>query len=338
MQKDCFCERSIQKLSSDQYAMVSIIISNYNGEKHLRECLSSLMQLDYLRYEVIVIDAASTDSSIAIIERDFPKVRLIKKGKIGIGEAINYGISIAQGEIIVFDLNNDDIVDKKWLINLVRVLNSSPNIGVVCGKRLKYGTNRILDSAGGGRISFLTGRTPVTGANEPDSKVYDYQKEVEWAPVITTRRSILREIGLVDPDYYIYYEDSDFSLRVARSGYKIVFVPSAVYWHKGSSTVGQHSRIFHYYMYRNQIRFILKNYPFHFMILALFYSLIFQNLYDLPILVPPIMKTLTKFTPFYKEYAWVKNDLMLFEVRKAAILWNVKNLKNTIAARYHTKH
>lgn len=269
MQKDCLSENSIQKLSSDQCSMASIIISNYNGEKHLHECLSSLMQLDYPLYEVIVVDAASTDNSVAIIERDFPEVRLIKKGKIGIGEALNYGISVAQGEFIVFDLNNDDIVDKKWLTNLVKVLASSPDIGVVCGKRFKYGSNNILDSAGG-RISFLTGSTPTIGGDELDSTMYNVQKEVDWVPVIATRRAILEKVGLCDPSYYFYQEDSDFCLRVKRSGYKIVFVPSAVFWHKGSSTVRQQSRKSYYYSYRNQIRFILKNYPVHFMILALF--------------------------------------------------------------------
>src|SRR3989339_2107216 len=112
MEKAFSSEKSIQKPSSVQYPMASIIISNCNGEKYLHECLSSLMQLDYPLYEVIVVDAASSDNSIAIIERDFPEVHLIKKGRIGIGEALNYGISMAHGEFIVFDLNNDDVVDK----------------------------------------------------------------------------------------------------------------------------------------------------------------------------------------------------------------------------------
>jgi GT2 family glycosyltransferase len=143
MQKDYLSQDSTQKISSDQCQMASVIISNYNGEKYLHECLSSLMHLDYPQYEVIVVDAASTDNSIVIIERDFPQVRLIKKRKIGIGEALNYGISMALGEFIIFDLNNDDIVDKKWLTRLVKVLASSPDIGVVCGKRFKFGSNNI---------------------------------------------------------------------------------------------------------------------------------------------------------------------------------------------------
>jgi GT2 family glycosyltransferase len=335
MQRDCLDEKSIHKISSDQYTMASLIISNYNGEKHLHECLSSLMQLDYPLFEVIVVDAESSDDSIMIIERDFPKVRLIKKGKIGIGEALNCGISVARGEFIVFDLNNDDVVDKKWLTQLVKVLANSPDIGAVVGKRFKYGSNNILDSAGG-CISFLTGDAPPIGHKMLDSAVYNVQKEVGYAPVVATKKEILKKVGLLDPAYYIYYEDSDFGLRVTRSGYKIVFVPSAVFWHKGSSTVGQNSPIGSYYYHRNRLRFILKNYPVHFMISALFYSLIVQTFRDLPVLVPPIGGTMAKLSPYFKECAWGKNDLRLLNSRTAALLWNIKNLKNTIMARYQT--
>lgn len=335
MQENLFSEKTIQKTSSGQCPMVSIVISNFNGEKHLHECISALMQLDYPQYEVIIVDAASSDNSVAIIERDFPKVCLIKKGKIGIGEALNYGISRARGEFIIFDLNNDDIVDRKWLIRLVEVLVNSPDIGVVCGKRFKYGSNKILDSAGG-RISYLTGNTPVIGALAQDSASYNVLKEVDWVPVIATRRSILVKVGLCDPSYYIWYEDTDFCLQVKRSGYKIVYVPSALFWHKGSSTIGQKSRMGFSYYYRNQIRFILKNYPMRFVILALFYSSTFQTFHDLPVLVPPIGKSIQKLGPFLGECTWGNDDLMLIKAKAAAIVWNIKNLKNTIVARYQT--
>ena len=337
MKKNTISDKSIQEPSLAQYPMVSIVISNYNGEKHLHECLTSLMKLDYPLYEVIVVDAASNDNSIAIIERDFPEVRLVKKAKIGIGEALNYGISTAEGELVVFDLNNDDIVDGKWLIRLVEVLMASPDIGVVCGKRFRYGSNKILDSAGG-RLSYLTGNTSSIGENMLDSTSYNVQKEVDWVPVIATRRSILMKVGLCDPSYYIYFEDSDFCLRVKQSGYKIVFVPSAVFWHKGSSTIGQKSRMGFNYYYRNQIRFILKNYPMRFVVLALFYSSICQTLHDLPVLVPPIGKSIQKFGPFLSECTWGNDDLMLIKAKTAAIIWNIKNLKNTLVARYQTTH
>ncbi len=333
MQKGCVLNNPIQESSPSQNVMVSIIISNYNGEQHLHECLSSLMQLDYSHYEVIVVDAASSDNSIAIVERDFPRVRLIKKGKIGIGEALNCGMLSAKGELIIFDLNNDDIVDKKWLIRLVNALTDSPNVGVVCGKRFKYRSNRVLDSAGG-CISFLTGNSAQRGHNELDLDQYNVQKEIDYAEVIAIRKSTLEKVGLCDPVYYIYYEDTDFCLRVKRFGYKIVFVPSAILWHKGSSTVGQQSKMSYYYLYRNQIRCILKNYPLRYLVSALTNILFIQNLLEIRLLVPPIGKTASKVIPFLKKYEYGKDDLMLIKVRTAAIVWNFKNLKNTVIARY----
>jgi GT2 family glycosyltransferase len=333
MQKDCVLNKPVQESSQSQNVMVSIIISNYNGEQHLHECLSSLMQLDYSPYEVIVVDAASSDNSVAIVEHDFPRVRLIKKGKIGIGEALNCGMLTAKGELIVFDLNNDDIVDKKWLARLVNALMDSPNVGVVCGKRFKYRSNSVLDSAGG-RISFLTGNSGQRGHNELNLAKYNIQKEIDYAEVIAIRKSTLEKVGLCDPVYYIYYEDTDFCLRIKRFGYKIVFVPSAILWHKGSSTVGQQSKMSYYYMYRNQIRCILKNYPLRYLISALSNILFIQNLLDIHLLVPPIGKTASKFYPFLRKSPCSKDGLMLIKVRAAAIIWNFKNLRNTVMARY----
>ncbi len=340
MPKNGFPKELIQKPSLNSNPMASIIISNYNGEKFLNECLSALMKLDYSLYEIIVVDAGSSDNSVAIIERDFPKVRLIKKGKMGVGEAINCGIFAAKGEIIIVELNNDDIVDKKWLNRLIRVLVTSPDIGIVVGKRFRYGSNRILDSTGGS-INFLTGNNRQIGHNCLSNEEHDVQKEVDTAEVIATRREVFKKVGLFDPFYYIYYEDTDFCLRVKRSGYKIVFEPSAIFWHKGSATIGQQSRMSYYYMYRNQIRFILKNYPIRYMIFALSNILFFQNILELHMLVPPFGKRISKFTPLLKNCSWAawgKDDLMLIKVRTAGILWNIKNLRNTVIARYQTAH
>jgi GT2 family glycosyltransferase len=241
----------------------------------------------------------------------------VRKGKIGIGEAINCGISLARGNLIVFDLNNDDVVDQNWLTPLVEVLTSSPDIGVVCGKRFHYGSNQILDSIGGS-INFFTGNTPPIGRNKVDSKEYNIQREVDYVPVIMTKKEILKKIGLSDSDYYIYYEDTDFCLRAKRAGYKIVYVPSAIFWHKGSSTVGQNSYRSHYYFGRNQIRFILKTFPLHFMFSALIYTLIFRIIIDLPIIARALSRS----------------DLRFIKARKDAVLWNIRNIRSTLQERY----
>lgn len=317
--------------------LVSIIISNYNGKEHLRECLLSLMRLKYSCYEVIVVDAASQDGSPEMVEREFPNVKLLRKGKIGIGEAINCGIMVAKGNLIVFDLNNDDVVDENWLGSLVEVIMSSPDIGIVCGKRFSYGKNRILDSAGG-KINFFTGDTPVIGQNRVDSMEYDVQREVDYFGVILTKREVLENVGLCDPGYYIYHEDTDFCLRVKRAGYKVIYVPSAIFWHKGSSTVGKFSYSGYYYLSRSQIRFILKNFPVGFMFSALAYQLIIKTAIDSLLSIPVIWKLTIRMVPRFRLYIQGKSNPRLIIAKKDAVFWNLKNMRETIQERYKLAH
>lgn len=336
METDLMPRTLLDAQSGKDAPLVSIVISNYNGKDHLHECLSSLMRLNYPNYEVIVVDAASTDSSREIIERDFPSVRLIRKGAIGIGEAINFGIYVAKGSFVVFDLNNDDIVDRDWLWPQVRVLQHASDVGVVCGKRFCYRSNTVLDSAGG-TINFLTGDTPVLGQHRLDSLEFNAQREVDYVGVILTRRDVLRRVGLCDPDYYIYHEDADFCLRVKRAGYKVVYVPSAILWHKGSGTIGKASFKGYYYMSRNEIRFILKNFPLQFVFSALGYFVVFRTLLDASLMIGPLRKVLVRLMPRFGVYLTGRSDRRLLFARKDAILWNVRNLRKTFQARYQVE-
>jgi hypothetical protein len=295
------------------------------------------MRLKYSSYEVIVVDAASNDGSPEMVEQEFPAVKLLRKEKIGIGEAINYGLMMAKGDLLVFDLNNDDVVDENWLGSLVDVISGSPDIGVVCGKRFSYGKHGILDSAGG-KINFFTGETPVIGQNRMDSAEYNFQREVDYFGVMLTTRDVLKKVGLCDPDYYIYHEDADFCLRVKRAGYKIVYVPSAVFWHKGSSTVGKFSYNGYYYLSRTQIRFILKNFPLRYMFFALSYCLVVKTGIDLLMAISPLRKIAMFLFPRFSGYMYGKSNPQLIKAKKEAIIWNIKNIKKTIQARYHLAH
>jgi GT2 family glycosyltransferase len=234
--------------------------------------------------------------------------------------------------LIVFDLNNDDVVDENWLGELVAAISSSPDVGIVCGKRFAYGKNRILDSAGG-KINFFTGETPVIGQNRVDSEEYSFQRDVDYFGVILTTREVLKKVGLCDPDYYIYHEDADFCLRVKRAGYRVVYVPSAVFWHKGSSTVGKFSYLGYYYLNRTQIRFILKNFPLRYMFCALTYCLVVRTGIDLLLAISPIRKLAIRLFPRFSGYMKCKSNPKLIKAKKEAITWNIKNIKKTIQAR-----
>jgi hypothetical protein len=244
---------------SPKRPLASIVISNFNGKDMLRECLNSLMNLNYPRFEVVVVDAGSTDGAPEMVQADFPSVRLVRREKIGIGEALNVGLSQSRGEVIVFDLNNDDAVSPDWLDHLVDALISSPDIGVVCGKRYLADTDK-LDSAGS---KIVLGVTLGRGHGKPDSGRYDSSVEVDYAPVLATRRDVLERVGPLDESYYIYGEDVDFSLRARKAGYKVVYVPEAIFRHMHSATIGEWTPARLRYLTRSRIRLIVKHYPLY---------------------------------------------------------------------------
>lgn len=294
--------------------LVSIVIPNYNAGNDLGECLKSLRGLKYKEKEIIVVDSGSTDGSAQMVSEKFPEVRLIETEMMGIGEANNVGIRAAKGELIIFDLNSDDLVDENWLGELVESVEISPDIGIACGKRLLRNQNGILDSAGAS-IHCLTGTVPAIGRGRKDSPKYNIMKEVDYVPVPMVKREVFEKIGLCDPEYYLYYEEPDFCVRARKAGYKILYVPSALFWHRRSSTVGKQNPRKHYYERRNRIRFIIKNFPLPHFILPLLLHAVFAAL-------------------LYSIYYSLKADLRYLQSEKNALFWNWANMRKTIKARY----
>jgi len=290
------------------------------------------MKLSYPTYEVIVVDAGSTDGSAEIVKK-FSDIRLIETRKMGIGEAINLGIHHSKGEIIVFDLNSDDVVDKNWLSILVSALETSPEIGIVEGKR--YGTTALGVLYGaGGKVNWITGNVYGIGQGKMNSEEFNFRREVDFVRVIAVKREVIRRIGLCDPAYYIYFEDTDFCIRAKKAGFKILYVPEAILWHVGGATVGKGTLRAYYYFRKNHIRFIIKNFPISTMFTALFWSLIAQMLFDVPRIFP-----LTYYLIPLKGLrdSALRGDIRYVEAFLKSILWNFRNLQETMRARWQAK-
>ena len=243
---------------------VSLIISNFNGRDMLRDCLNSLRELDYPSFEVIVVDAASTDGTLEMIKTEFPEVILIEsRRKIGVGQAINIGLEKSTGEIIAFDLNNDELFPKNWLRILVDELQSADRKRVVGGTRLIYQSSGIVDSAGVKRNIF--GQEMQIDAGKVISTLPTKPQEVDYVGCPVFHRSLLDEIRkhwnsseYCDEKYTFYFEDTDFCETAKRVGYKILNVYSAVSYHRRSATVTTISAKAYYYLKRGRIRFMIK--------------------------------------------------------------------------------
>jgi len=216
-----------------------------------------------------------------MVKSCFPQFKLIELDRrVGIGEALNIGLMHARGEYLVLDLNSDDLVSENWLKELVEVMRRSQKIGVVGGKRY-LGDSDKIDSAGGRYslgITFAIGR-----GSKDDAKRHSHICEVDYVPVLLTRRSVIERIGLLDTHYSIYGEDADFCLRAKAAGYKVLYVPKATLRHQRSTTVGEGTPNRLYFLVRSRLRLMTKLLPYH-------------NL--LPILIVHILF----FSPFYFLY------------------------------------
>jgi GT2 family glycosyltransferase len=236
-----------------------VIIPNWNGARFLPDVLNSLAAQTYSRFEVIVVDNASTDNSVALIERDYPWVRqvLLDENR-GLTGGVNAGIAAAHGEIIAL-LNNDAEADPAWLEELARALADHPEAGSAASKMLLYDRRDVLNSAGD--FYTVAGEPGNRGVWKRDEGQYDAGGYVfsGCGGAVAYRRAMLDRIGLFDESLFMYCEDVDLGWRAQLAGYKTVFAPRARVYHRLSATGG--GVIASYYCGRNFIHVLVKDVP-----------------------------------------------------------------------------
>lgn len=252
---------------------VSIIIVNYNGSMYLANCLGSVLKSSYDPFEIILVDNASTDDSTSIVKELFKKDQIIvvwNSSNLGFAEGNNVGARYARGDYLVF-LNNDTKVEPTWLKELVKVMESDVKIGAAQSKLLMLDRNGIIDSTGD-FVDFY-GVAMQRGLGERDLGQYENVEEVPSArgACMIVRRSVIREVGLFDPDFYMVLEDVDICWRLRLKGYKVVYVPKSVVHHKG---LGTPSSVRAYHGEKNVFLLMMKNYDTFNLMLHLFPHLI----------------------------------------------------------------
>lgn len=240
--------------------MVSIIIPNWNGKKYLRDCLGAIRVQTYRDFEILLVDNASSDSSIEFVTPFFPEIQVIPLSQNrGFSGAVNEGIQRARGEFIAL-LNNDAQPDPQWLEELVKAIQTSPNIGFCASKILIAPQGVQIDTAGDSYTSF--GVALKRGHTIPQNQYI--RPELVFgacAAAALYRKSLFAEIGLFDEDFFCTYEDVDVSFRAQLSGYRCLFVPSAVVRHVGGGTMGQDNLYTAYYGQRNLESVLFQNMP-----------------------------------------------------------------------------
>jgi GT2 family glycosyltransferase len=256
---------AVTGLTAGPIPLVSIVIVNYNTLPYLKNCLTSIEMSTYPNYEIILVDNASTDKSVEFVERNFPSIRVIKNVQnVGSAAGNNIGISAARGDYI-FLLNPDTEVEPSCIHNLVEVLNKDPKVGVCGAKLLLLDKKRILQHAGGKYHPI--GVSIDRGVFEEDKNRYSKIEEVTFVcgAALMVRRRLFSEIGMLDPAFFLYHEEVDFCIRTWLHGFKVVYVPAAVVYHKSGYVSELDKRttsplvVFH--KHKNTLIILLKNFP-----------------------------------------------------------------------------
>jgi GT2 family glycosyltransferase len=249
---------------------LSVVVLNWNGKEDLLECLNSLERTTYSRVEVVVVDNNSTDGSVEVIRREFPQVLVIEnQSNDGFG-ANNLGIreALSRGAEYVMLLNNDTWVEPDCLRKLIDAAQENPMAGVL-GPRICYYHEPRRIWYDGGKLETRDGIViplHIHGEESIDALPLD-SREVDYVCgcAMLIRRKIIERIGGLDPTFFAYWEDTDFSLRARRSGYRLLHIPSALVLHKVSrSSGGNESENVCYYMWRNQYLLSRRQYGLFF--------------------------------------------------------------------------
>lgn len=246
---------------------VSIIILNYNGGDLVVRCLKSVLSLDYKNFEVVLLDNNSTDGSMELVANAFasdPRVKLIRNEKnLGYAEGNNVGVQKSKGEYLVF-LNNDVLVDPLFLTELVEEMKKEHSVAAAQCK-LMFMDHPTLFYSAGHYFDFF-GVVHVLGEFEEDNGQYDHVYDVFGAhgAAFIVRRDLFLKAGRFDSDFFLLFEESDLCWRFWLMGYRVVFVPKAVAYHKHGfahkrSSFGKEASLTYFYV-RNRLNSMLKNY------------------------------------------------------------------------------
>ena len=222
--------------------LVYIIVLNWNGRDDTMACLNSLQRIDYENYAVVLVDNASHDGTVEAVKKCFPSVKIIiNKRNLRFAGGNNVGIEYAlkQNADYVLLLNNDTEVKPDFLSELVRFAEADKIIGMVAPKIYYYDIPKMIWFAGG-KIEFWKGWVSHVGIREIDNGQRDEAKDMDYLTgcCLLIRRELIEKVGKLDEKYFIYGEDADWCVRTSRAGFRLVYVPSSVIWHKVSSSSG----------------------------------------------------------------------------------------------------
>lgn len=264
--------------------LVGIILVNYNGAEDTIECIKSLGKINYLNYKIVIIDNDSYNDDYLNLKEYIDSYRnninLIKAQKnLGFAGGNNIGIEYAINKLncdYVLLLNNDTMVDEYFLNTLVDKIEEDSDIGVA-GAKIYYYPEKNKIWYAGGKIDWRKFTSIHFGEKKEDLGEYNDDIEVDFITgcVMLIKKEVLNKVGYLPEEFFMYYEDFDFCIKVRQAGFKMIYVSQSKVYHKiSSSTGGEESAFSLEYGTRNRKK-LIKKYKSKVGILNFIYSILY---------------------------------------------------------------
>jgi len=231
---------------------VGIVLVGYNDEKYIVDCINSLLAQTYQNFEILYWDNASTDSSVEVLQNNFPTIDYVQsENNLGFAKANNLAVKqlLRKGAEYILFLNVDTVADSQMIEKLVDKADENT-----------VTTARIYMDAHRRKVWYAGGELLLKEGNARHLQLSNTQDAQEVSFIsgccMMIHRNIIKKYGLFEHKYYLYYEDTDLCMRWFLNGVKMYYVPTAILWHKvGGSLGGGSNPIKEYYMTRNRLYF-----------------------------------------------------------------------------------
>lgn len=248
--------------------LVSIISVNYNQLELTLEMLESVESNSFKNLEVIVVDNGSVIDPSEAILKNFPKTKVVRSEKnLGFAGGNNLGIEQSSGDFLFF-LNNDAVLTDGVIERLLLNFKTTPRLGIISPKICHWKNSEkdadIIQYCGATPVSAFTGRNKTLGEGAVDFGQFEGAHETAYVhgAAMMTSRKVIEKAGMMPEDFFLYYEELDWCEQIKKAGFKIGLEPAAKIYHKESVSIGKESPLKTFYLNRNRILFMRRNFGF----------------------------------------------------------------------------
>ena len=289
--------------------LVSFIVVTWNSARYIEACLRSIEGQSHPNVETLLVDNASSDDTVSIVQEKFPGVQLVRSGgNVGFAEANNVGMRRARGRYVAL-LNPDALASPRWTEKLLEELENDASLAAASG-RIFYlgegGPDRESVFCTWPKVAPFSSKPLNFHGDEPRALV-DYLS----GAAMLVRKEAVDRVGMMDPGYFLYFDETDWCARMIRAGYGLLYVPEAEAWHKVSPSVGADQKL--HYMERSRLRFALKNFDIWYMA-PLFFAYAAET-------AGMLLRDMRR------------RDFGASRARRRAVGWNLASLRKTLARR-----